>query len=163
MNYDVQLIKDFEGFRSEVYECPGGHPTIGYGHQLEKGEVFDTITERDAEKLMEEDLAYARDFVSRATEKHALKTWEFQAITSLVYNVGMGTITTKCPKFYRALRDGDKQEMVKQMRDIRMSAGKVMIGLETRRLSEISVFTWGGSPGKYVLWASPNKEKRTGA
>ena len=28
----LALIKRFEGFASETYICPGGWPTIGYGH-----------------------------------------------------------------------------------------------------------------------------------
>ena len=28
----IALIKRFEGFAPEIYICPGGWPTIGYGH-----------------------------------------------------------------------------------------------------------------------------------
>ena len=45
----VDLVKTFEGFRSEAYKCPAGIWTIGYGET--KGvKQGDTISEFEAAK-----------------------------------------------------------------------------------------------------------------
>ncbi len=48
----LALIKQFEGFQSEIYICPGGWPTIGYGHVVRENEqdrFVDGIDEATAE------------------------------------------------------------------------------------------------------------------
>jgi len=36
----IEVIMGMEGFRDNVYRCPGGYKTIGYGHLVEEGESF---------------------------------------------------------------------------------------------------------------------------
>ena len=36
----LALIKRFEGFAPGIYVCPGGWPTIGYGHVVRDGEQY---------------------------------------------------------------------------------------------------------------------------
>jgi len=59
----LNLIKDFEGFRSEAYLDAVGIPTIGYGHTgtVNKRDVSSgrSITMAEAERLLREDLAIA--------------------------------------------------------------------------------------------------------
>jgi len=48
----VRLIERFEGFRESIYQCPGGKPTIGYGHVVkdyEKDKFLKGITKEDAQ------------------------------------------------------------------------------------------------------------------
>ena len=49
-----ELIKEFEGFRSQAYQCPAGQWTIGYGSTTyedgTKVKEGDTINEADAER-----------------------------------------------------------------------------------------------------------------
>ena len=55
----LALIKCFEGFAPEVYICPGGWPTIGYGHVVREGETdrfADGIGETEAEALLRRDV-----------------------------------------------------------------------------------------------------------
>ena len=48
----VELTKQFEGLRLKPYNCPSGHLTIGYGHNLEAN----GITLEIAEELLKTDL-----------------------------------------------------------------------------------------------------------
>lgn len=48
-------LKTHEGFRSNVYSDGSGHPTIGYGHQLLKGERYNDISEAQATSILKQD------------------------------------------------------------------------------------------------------------
>ena len=64
----VALIKRFEGFAPEVYICPGGWPTIGYGHVVrddERERFADGIDEAAAEDLLRRDVEIAERAVLR--------------------------------------------------------------------------------------------------
>jgi len=56
-NYDLCInnMKKNESLQLNTYKCPAGYPTIGYGHMLKKGEQFSTITEQQADSLLEAD------------------------------------------------------------------------------------------------------------
>lgn len=49
-----ERIKAHEGFRAEMYRCPGGYWTIGYGHYLGRGQCI--ISPQVADLLLEEDI-----------------------------------------------------------------------------------------------------------
>ena len=52
----LDLIKHFEGLRLEAYKCPGNTYTIGYGHTGEDVYPGMTITEKQAEEYLIEDM-----------------------------------------------------------------------------------------------------------
>ncbi|OEU44247.1 MAG: hypothetical protein BBJ60_00015 [Desulfobacterales bacterium S7086C20] len=49
-----ERLKDHEGFRAEIYRCPAGHWTIGYGHFLGNGNC--KISPQVADLILEEDI-----------------------------------------------------------------------------------------------------------
>ncbi|RLD61542.1 MAG: hypothetical protein DRI95_14120 [Bacteroidetes bacterium] len=52
----LEYIKDHEGFAGgNVYVCPGGHNTIGYGHIILENENFSQITKQQADSLLRAD------------------------------------------------------------------------------------------------------------
>ena len=58
----LALIKRFEGFEPEIYICPAGWPTIGYGHVVrdhERERFADGIDEAAAEALLRLDVGTA--------------------------------------------------------------------------------------------------------
>ncbi len=64
----LALIKRVEGFAPEVYVCPGGWPTIGYGHVVrdaERDRFADGIDEATAEELLRRDVETAERAVLR--------------------------------------------------------------------------------------------------
>lgn len=58
-NYDlcIENIKKNESFVDTVYVCPAGYRTIGYGHQIKKGEQFTKITKLQADSILEADFS----------------------------------------------------------------------------------------------------------
>ncbi len=60
----AQLIED-EGLRLSVYNDSLGNATIGFGHLVKQGEVFDEITPYDALELLRKDYQIAKESVQR--------------------------------------------------------------------------------------------------
>lgn len=90
----IALIKKFEGFSAEAYICPAGKTTIGYGHVIKATEKFPgAISSSDAELLLKHDIFDAEQAINRLV-KTPLKQCEFDALASLVYNIGIRAFQT---------------------------------------------------------------------
>lgn len=86
--YVVESIKEREGFVSIPYYCPGNVLTIGYGHAIKKGEIFNfPISEQEGDSLLRIDFNEAINFVRKTTN---LEHIQLLAIAKFVYNVGSG-------------------------------------------------------------------------
>lgn len=95
----LRLIKSYESLRLQAYRCPAGVVTIGYGH-TRTARLGQTITEQQAEVLLRDDLAEAERAVNRTAAVRPLNQNQFDALISLVFNIGSGnydrsTIRTK--------------------------------------------------------------------
>lgn len=84
----IALIKQFEGFSATPYQCPAGKWTIGYGHVL-PSQTSPILGEKMAEKLLLTDLAPVESTINRLV-KVRLTQGQFDALCSLVYNIGTG-------------------------------------------------------------------------
>ncbi|MHB1430384.1 MAG: lysozyme [Rhodocyclaceae bacterium] len=85
----IEVIKQFEGFRSQVYDAnpPKGDWTIGYGHKLKDGESFPRgVTQDQARALLVKDVGFAEDRVNRNITR-SLTQSQFDALVSLAYNL----------------------------------------------------------------------------
>lgn len=82
----IELIKSLEGLKLVAYKCSAGVPTIGYEHT--RGvKMGSSCTAQQAEQWLREDLAVSEDAVNNLwLEQH-----EFDAVVSLVFNIGIGT------------------------------------------------------------------------
>ncbi len=83
----LELLKAHEGFRSTVYLDQAGIETIGYGHRVLPGEEFGTIDSVEATRILIDDVSDAADAV-RGLVVVPLMPYEFDALTSLVFNIG---------------------------------------------------------------------------
>lgn len=136
MSKEAQLIKSFEGLELEAYLCPANVWTIGYGHT--KGvKEGDKITKEQAEKLLEEDLAFFRNGVKRLV-KVALNKNQFGALVSFAYNLGLGSLESST--LLKMLNAKDYQGAADQFLRWNKSKGKVLTGLVRRREAERAVF-----------------------
>lgn len=87
------LIKKYEGFRSDAYKCPAGVWTIGYGTTRIKGDRVNPglkISEEEAEELLEDDLIPFETCVSDSVVVPMTQN-QFDALISFVYNLGCRT------------------------------------------------------------------------
>ncbi len=85
----LDLIKKFEGFSNKEYICPAGKVTIGYGHVILPNENFPLpITRLEGELLLKKDLVPKELSLNRFL-KVKLSQNQFDALISLIYNIGI--------------------------------------------------------------------------
>jgi lysozyme len=149
----LKVIKHHEGLRFNPYRCPARLWTIGVGHVLypEQGKL--KIDERDGFALRpEDDRKFTMDEVDailaadlqrfeRGVEKFvsvALTQGEFDALVSFSFNVGLGTLqrSTLRAKLNRGDKVGAAEELLKYC----MAGGKILKGLQKRRIDERAMF-----------------------
>lgn len=83
----VRFIASKEGYRAHAYQDSGGIWTIGYGHTpAHPGQV---VTREQALKLLASDVSWAVDGALANTIRK-LNQNELNALTSLVFNIGVG-------------------------------------------------------------------------
>jgi lysozyme len=139
----VAGIQGFEQFRGTAYmPTPNDVPTIGFG-TTEGVKMGDTITlERAQERLVTElDTVYVA-----AVKKHVkvpLYDYEFGALVSFVYNVGVGNFLKST--LLKKLNAGDYAGAAAEISKWDKQKGKVLKGLTKRRAEERAIFE-----GKYA-------------
>lgn len=87
----IELIKRFEGFKSEPYVCAGGYLTIGYGHKLLPSDKYNKITEEKAEKILLKDLIRTERTVLKYIDNH-LTDDQYAALVSFTFNLGSAAL-----------------------------------------------------------------------
>jgi lysozyme len=134
----LNLIKSFEKFVDHVYLDAVGLKTIGYGHLLLKNEVFSTITEEEANELLQKDLTKAINAVLRLIKVY-LNDNQFGALVSFTFNCGSGALqrSTLRAKLNRGEYDEIPDELLKWCR----AGGKKLKGLLRRRIAEGNLFS----------------------
>lgn len=87
----IAAIKRREGgFRAVAYRDAGGW-SIGYGHFIQPGESFGTISEQTGAALLRNDLAAAERAVS-ANISAPLNQSQYDALVSFAFNAGAGAL-----------------------------------------------------------------------
>ena len=81
----IEAIKRFEGLHLQVYRCPSGVLTIGYGHTSYI--PSQSISEWQAKKLLEHDVAICENHVNNLRLK--LNQGQFDALVDFVFNLGI--------------------------------------------------------------------------
>lgn len=110
----IDLIKKYEGYRSQEYICPGGERTIGYGHVILPHEIFEVITEEEAEALLKKDIEIAEEAINKYVVVPLTQN-RFDALVSFVFNVGVKAFkqSTLLKKLNQGLYDEVDEELVK--------------------------------------------------
>ena len=149
----LHMIRHHEGVRQNPYKCPAKLWTVGVGHVMfpEQGKL--KIDQRDAftppaeamrKYSMEEVDAILRADLQRF--ERGVRTYcpcdltqgMFDALVSFSFNVGLGTLqrSTLRQKLLRGDKEGASQELLKYC----MAGGKILKGLQKRRIDERAVF-----------------------
>lgn len=140
----LALIRRFEGFAAEVYVCPGGYASIGYGHVLARGEesrFVGGITREQAEALLREDVSNAEAGVLRLVPV-ALTQERFDALVSFTFNVGAGALqrSTLRRRVLRGNHLGAAREFARWV----YAGGRRLPGLVSRRRAEAFLYAASG-------------------
>jgi lysozyme len=149
----ISMIKHHEGVRQRPYRCPAALWTVGVGHVLyaEQGRL--KLEERGAFALRPEDnrqfsmeevngiLATDLQRFERGVERLCpvpLTQGMFDGLTSFSFNCGLGTLqrSTLRQKLLRGDKEGAGEEFLKYC----LGGGKVLKGLQNRRIDERALF-----------------------
>lgn len=130
------LIKFFEGFRANAYPDPVGIWTIGYGF-TQGVKPGDTITKEDADNRLKAELIRFENCVEQNVKVHLTQN-EFDAVVSLVYNIGCGAF--KMSSLLMSLNAGEKGVAADRFMDWIRAGGVILPGLVKRRMKERDLF-----------------------
>ena len=136
----IALIKKFEGFSANVYVDLAGFRTIGYGHKLRADENLTTITEEEAEEILQRDIAVVEGQVRRLV-KVPTTQGQFDALVSFVFNLGASRLASST--LLRDLNAGKTDEAGAQLLEWDHAGGREVPGLKARREAERQL--WCGS------------------
>jgi lysozyme len=137
----LDLIKEFEGFRSKSYRCPANVLTVGFGHTSMAGPPLVTenmsISRAEGERILKADLKKYEAYVREAI-KVELTPAQYSAAVSLCFNIGGSAF-----KRSSVARFCNKRQW-KSAADAFMlwnkAGGKVLPGLTRRRAAEAALF-----------------------
>ena len=149
----IEMIKHHEGVRFKPYQCPAKLWTIGVGHVLYPNQGKMPIDQRGGFQLAQEDnRSFSKDEVNAilradlARFEKGVATYcpvpltqgQFDALVSFAFNVGLGTLqrSTLRQKVLRGDMAGAAEELLKYC----MAGGKILKGLQNRRIDERAVF-----------------------
>ena len=132
----LSLIKKFEGCELDAYEDAVGIPTIAYG-RTKNVQAGDTCTQEQADAWLEHELEEYGGYVNDAV-KVPLNQNQFDALVAWTYNLGPTNLNNST--MIRVLNENKLDEVPTQMRRWNKAGGKVLPGLERRRLAESLLF-----------------------
>ena len=131
-----KLIETFEGLRLTAYLDQNNIPTIGYGH-TSGVYLGQTITQEEADEFLAIDLHQAEQVVYHLADV-PLNQNQFDALVSLIYNIGGGAFKTST--VLRRLLAGDYEGASAAFLLWDKVSGQTNQGLLNRRTAERILF-----------------------
>jgi lysozyme len=139
----IILIKHHEGVRSRPYRCPAGLWTVGVGHLIGDGKSLPeswnrTFLQEEIDKILKSDLRRFELGLTKLLPNIPLKQNEFDALVSFCFNLGLGCFQRSTIR--QALLRGNKKAAMESLVKYCRAGGKILRGLQTRRLDEKALF-----------------------
>ena len=135
------VIKKAEALELEPYLCPGGFPTVGWGHKLSSNSKdlnkFKPISLEEAERLLEGDIDKAYKQVLALTKK-TLKAGQMAALVDFVFNLGSGNL--KGSTLLKKILEDKYEEVPDEFRRWVYAEGVKLGGLIKRREEDIRLW-----------------------
>ncbi len=130
----------FQQMRQNLYFCPAGYPTIGYGHVVKDDEDFSAdIDEAQAEELLRQDAQIAERAVLRLIDV-PLTDGQFDALVSFTYNLGGGALQRSTLR--RKINREEHAEVPEQFMRWVWAGGRKLKGLVRRRAAESDLYAY---------------------
>ena len=144
----ISLIKDSEGYSEKAYRCPAGFWTIGYGSTQTPADRYiqegETCTKEQAVEYLRHDVRAIEGYLNANLPQ--LNQNQFDALTSLIYNIGI-----------QAFRNSTLLKCIKNSPEDKMSIARywlqwnkakkpktgelvVLPGLTIRRTKELNLY-----------------------
>ncbi len=139
----IALIKHHEGVRSRPYRCPANLWTVGVGHLIGDGKSLPdswnrTFSQEEIDGILKSDLRRFELGVHKMLPNVPLRQHEFDAIISFCFNLGLGCFQRSTIR--QALLRGDKTQAMESLVKYCRAGGKILRGLQIRRLDEKALF-----------------------
>ena len=159
----ADLMHRYEGYRTKPYLCPAHIWTIGYGRVLYQEQIRLPVvrvegketpmirkemplrqednrvwTKEEIEKLFADDVANFERGVLRLAPTLAGRQGAFDACVSFSFNAGLGTFQRSSIRM--KLNRGDWEGAADALLLYCMGGGKILKGLQKRRIDERAVF-----------------------
>jgi lysozyme len=139
----IALIKHHEGVRSRPYRCPANLWTVGVGHLIGDGKSLPdswnrTFSQEEIDGILKSDLRRFELGVHKMLPNVPLRQCEFDSIVSFCFNLGLGCFQRSTLR--QALLRGDKKAAMESLVKYCRAGGKILKGLQTRRLDERALF-----------------------
>jgi len=153
----IHLIKYFEGVRYKPYMCSGNVWTVGCGHALYPRQLAMNLADRakfdlkpednrnwtkeEVDGLLKYDLQRFELGVLRLLGSLQPTQSEFDALVSFSFNLGLGTFQRSTVR--SAFLRGDKTRAGEVLLKYCRAGGRVLKGLQRRRMAEHAIFMSG--------------------
>jgi len=139
----IALIKHYEGVRSRPYRCAANLYTVGVGHLIGDGKLLPdswnrTFSTEEIDGLLKSDLRRFELGIHKMLPNVPLRQCEFDCLVSFAFNLGLGTFQRSTLR--QALLRGDKKTAMESLVKYCRAGGKILKGLQTRRLDEKALF-----------------------
>jgi lysozyme len=139
----IKLIKHHEGIRNRPYRCAAGLYTVGVGHLIGDGKSLPeswnrTFSKEEIDGLLKSDLKRFELGVHKMLPNVPLRQSEFDSIVSFCFNLGLGCFQRSTIR--QALLRGDKKAAMESLVKYCKAGGKILKGLQNRRLDEKALF-----------------------
>ena len=139
----IALIKHHEGVRSRPYRCPANLWTVGVGHLIGDGKLLPdsynrTFSQEEIDGILKSDLRRFELGVHKMLPNVPFRQHEFDAIISFCFNLGLGCFQRSTLR--QALLRGDKKAAMESLVKYCRAGGKILRGLQIRRLDEKALF-----------------------
>ena len=167
----IAIIKSFESLHDGDLSVIGLQPkmdpvgiwTEGWGHAIVyKGEFLKgkenkelayqlakIKTKEEADELLSVDLKPRESFVNEFVSTTVTQN-QFDAMVSLVYNIGTGNFSTSSVLRYTNLKQFDKA--ANSFKLFNKAGGKVLVGLTRRRKAEATLYSKPNDISKDLAW-----------
>jgi len=139
----IALIKHHEGVRSRPYRCAANLWTCGVGHLIGDGKHLPdswnrTFSQEEIDGLLKSDLRRFELGVHKMLPNVPLRQCEFDCLVSFAFNLGLGTFQRSTLR--QALLRGNKKAAMESLVKYCRAGGKILRGLQIRRLDEKALF-----------------------
>jgi lysozyme len=139
----IKLLRHHEGVKNKPYKCPAGLWTVGVGHLIGDGKTLPaswnkTFTNEEIDAILKRDLNRFELGVHKMLPNVLLRQHEFDSIVSFCFNLGLGCFQRSTIR--QALLRGDKEAAMESLVKYCKAGGKILKGLQNRRLDERKLF-----------------------
>ena len=139
----IKLLRHHEGVRNKPYQCPAKLWTVGIGHLIGDGKTLPpewnkTFTNEEIDAILKRDLNRFELGVHKMLPNVRLRQHEFDALVSFCFNLGLGCFQRSTIR--QALLRGDKEQAMESLVKYCRAGGKILKGLQNRRLDERRLF-----------------------